>query len=139
MKNPYTEQSHDKSGEAMPEFALPKTAASTIGSENAAVSSVITLTDNTTTVEVGAFGTGAVVKWITIGDTESSVVSAGAGGGNYDVIIPLNYIRRLPVPMEVTPTASSLSGGGANSANGLYKRLAYKTLGIGSILTVQYP
>lgn len=129
----------DSSAAPLQEFVVPHVAVSVIGSENATASSVITLTDATTTVEIGAFGTGAVAKWITVGDTGASVVSAGAGGGNYDVIIPPNYFRRLVVPIEVIPTPSTMSGGGGNSRNGLYKRLAFKTTGIGSILTVQYP
>jgi uncharacterized protein (UPF0261 family) len=127
----------DASGEVMSEFTIPVLASSVIASDNASVSSVITLSDFTTTVEVMAIGTPAVVRWVATSDTQASVISA-AGSSNYDILIPTNYYRRLVVPIEKVPTQSVLSGGGSNSRNGLYARLAYKSAGIGSVLTAQY-
>lgn len=127
----------DASGQPMQEFNFTKVASSVISSDNASVSSVVTLSDNTTAIEIGAFGTGAVARWVATSDTQASVISA-AGSGNYDIIIPPNYFRRLVVPIEQTPTASMIQAGGSNSRNGLYKRLAYKSTGVGSVLTVQY-
>lgn len=106
----------------------------TIVSENATVSSVITVNDNTTDLEIAAVGATGFVKWITKGDTTASVISV-AGTANYDVVIPSGTVRRLVIPRETLGTSSIV---GANIANGLYNRVAYKTGGIGSILATQY-
>lgn len=103
-------------------------------SENATVSSVITVNDNTTDLEVSAVGTTGFVKWIGRSDTTASVITA-AGTANYDVVIPAGTLRRLVIPRETQGTSSIV---GANIANGLYNRYAIKSAGIGSILSVQY-
>ncbi len=104
-------------------------------SENATASSVITLNDNTTDLEVGAVGASAFVKWISRTDTTASVISA-AGTANYDVFVPSGTVRRLVIPRETIGAGASVVG--ANIQNGLYNRVAYKTGGIGSVLTTQY-
>jgi hypothetical protein len=103
-------------------------------SENATASSVITVNDNTTDLEVAAVGATGFVKWISRTDTTASVI-ASAGTANFDVIIPAGTVRRLVIPRESMGTASVV---GANVQNGLYNRVAYKTAGIGSILATQY-
>lgn len=103
-------------------------------SENAVVSSVITVNDNTTDLEVSPIGVTAVVKWITRSDTTASVITA-AGSENYDVVIPSGMVRRLVIPRETIGTSSIV---GANIANGLYNRYAIKTTAIGSVFTTQY-
>lgn len=104
-------------------------------SENATASSVITLGDNTTDLEIAAVGSTGFVKWIGRGDTTASVISSVGGQANYDVVIPAGTVRRLVIPRETIGTSSIV---GANIANGLYNRVAYKTGGIGSILATQY-
>lgn len=103
-------------------------------SENATVSSVITVNDNTTDLEVAAVGVTGFVKWIARSDTTASVISA-AGTANYDVVIPAGTVRRLVIPRESGGVSSIV---GANIANGLYNRYAIKSAGIGSILSTQY-
>lgn len=104
-------------------------------SENATASSVITVNDNTTDLEVAAIGSTGFVKWIARSDTTASVISSVGGQANFDVIIPAGTVRRLVIPRETGGTSSIV---GANIQNGLYNRVAYKTGGIGSILTTQY-
>lgn len=99
-------------------------------SDNGAVSSVITMNDNTTLLEVSATGTPAIVRWVPSTDTAASVIST-----NYDVIVPPNTLRKLPVPHETTGT-SSIVGLGVQA--GLYRRYAWKNIGAGSVMSNEY-
>lgn len=129
-----TRQPHDASGEGMFEFPPAKLAEAVISSENATISSVISLGDNTTTVEIHSIGGAAVAKWIATTNTSASVLS-DATGANFDIAIPANYFRRVVVPQERVGTASVV---GLNRQAGLYQRLAYKAVGVSSIITIQY-
>ncbi len=129
-----TPLANDINGNDIQNAAIPQPAIVTTTSENATASSVITLNDNTTDLEVAAVAVTGFVKWITRSDTTASVIAA-AGTANYDVVIPAGTVRRLVVPRETQGTSSIV---GANIANGLYNRVAYKTAGIGSILATQY-
>lgn len=125
----------DASSQPMQEFPAPYLALEEDLSENNTASSVITLTDNTTIIEVGAFGTGAALKWISTTNTNPSVVTAAGATADFDHAIAPNTIRRFVVPIE---TAGNTSVVGANKRNGLYNRIAVKSVGIGSVLTTQY-
>lgn len=129
-----TRQPHDASGEGMFEFTPAKVAEAVTSSENAATSSVITLGANTTTVEIHAIGGAAVAKWIPTTDTAASVVSAAAGA-NFDIAIPNNFYRRTVVPQESIGVSSIV---GLQAQAGLFRRLAYKTVGNASVITIQY-
>lgn len=124
----------DKNGNPLDTSSIPLKAIATTVSENATVSSVITLNDNTTDLEIGAVTAPAFIRWIARSDTQASVISA-AGTANYDNFIPAGTVRKFVVPIEQLGTSSIV---GANIANGLYIRLAYKSGGIGSVLTAQY-
>lgn len=104
-------------------------------SENATASSVITVTDNTTVVGVTTVGAPAFIRWVPRTDTQASVVTVAGATANYDDVIPANTTRIFPIPQEQLGTASIV---GANIANGLYNRVAVKTAGIGSVLTVEF-
>lgn len=125
---------NDKNGNALDSQPIPLKAITTVVSENATVSSVITLNDNTTDLEIGAVGAPAFIRWIGRGDTQGSVISA-AGTANYDNMIPSGAVRKFVIPVETIGTSSIV---GANIANGLYNRIAYKSGGIGSVLSAQY-
>jgi len=118
----------------MQEFPAPVLALQRFSDENAAVSSVISLTDRTVQIEVAAVGSTGFLKWIPTTDTQASVV-VGAVNPNYDHVIPAGTLRRFVVPQE-TQGVSSISG--ANVMNGLYRRVAYMSGGIGSILASEY-
>ncbi len=111
----------------------------TIVSENATVSSVITLNDNCTDLEISAQVSPVGIRWVprteTAGVAPFGSVITAAGTANFDAIIPAGVVRRLVVPIETIGTSSIV---GANIANGLYNRLAYKAFGIGSVFTNQY-
>ncbi len=125
-------------GDAMQEFPDPKVAFARYGASTGA-SSVITLTDNTTVVDVMVSGGGGVVlKWIPITDTAGSVVGAGAGQ-NFDHAVPANWRQRFVVPIESMGVGSA-SIVGVGPKYGLYKRLAYVGVGasVSSILVAEH-
>lgn len=124
----------DKNGNPLDSQPLPLKSLVTTVSENATVSSVITLNDNTTDIEIAAVGSSAFIRWISRSDTQGSVLSA-AGTANHDAFLQSGQTKRFVVPVEQLGTSSLV---GANIANGLYNRLAYKSSGIGSILSNQY-
>lgn len=125
----------DESGEAMQEFPAPKLSVRRFVSENATTSSVITLSDQTSGLEIAAVGGTGFIKWVATSDTEASVISIAGGTANYDHVIPAGNVRRFVVPRE---TAAITSVAGVNISEGLYRRVAWKTGGVGSILAAEY-
>lgn len=126
----------DKSGNPMQDFPAPKLAFARYASENSSASSVISVTHDTTTLEVAAVTTPAVLRWVTTADTQASVVSA-ASGANFHHVIPVGQLRRFSIPIEsVSPSPASIQG--VNRANGLYQRVAVKSIGVGSVLLTEF-
>lgn len=111
--------------------------------ENGTTSSVISLTDNTTALEIAAGSAGAVMRWVPVTETAAvspfaSVIAVAGTTANYDHVIAANTVRRFVVPQEVTPNQGTSSMVGDNRAYGLFQRVAVKTFGIGSVLTSEY-
>lgn len=125
---------NDRRGNSMQDLPSPVLALQVDASETAAASSVLALTDNTTSIEVAAVGAGAVIKWIPTSSTNPSVISAFSTA-NFDHAIPANTIRRFVVPIERQGTSSIV---GLNKQAGLYQRVAVKSVGAASVLTTQY-
>lgn len=137
--NPYPVLPRDKGGETMQEFPSTASVLAVYASENASASSVITLTPDTTILEIATIGvspTGAVMRYVRTADTQGSVISA-AGTANFKHVIGNNTVRRFAVPIEGTYQAPS-SMVGANIQNGLYRRVAIKSLGVASVLFTEY-
>ena len=115
----------DKEGHELQEFAAPFKANARYGTNNATASSVITLNDNTTVVEIQGVGAAVAVRWIPA--TESAAVSPYASvittgsTANFDHIVPTNYWRRFVVPVE-TIGVNSIVGIGVQA--GTYRRVA---------------
>lgn len=108
-------------------------------SENATVSSVITLTADTTAIEISAGGTPVAMQWVLATDTQASVVAIAGATANFDHTIPSNAVRRFVVPIEGINNAQGYSSMvGANIANGLFRRVAYKTQGVASVMVTEY-
>lgn len=127
----------DVGGAALQEFNTQASCLGTYSIENAAVSSFITLSAHTTVLEIGANGNGAVMRWVRTAETEASVVSAA--GGNFHHVIGAGTVRRFVIPKEVS--AGGLGTGstiGINLSEGLYRRVAYKSLGIASVLLTEF-
>ncbi len=121
---------------------MPFPAIAVNNSENNSASSLITLNDNTTSIEVHAVNGAAVIKWISAstvsGLGNTSVYSSVAGGPiNFDGMIPTNYYRRYAVP-QATIGVNSIVG--LNKQAGLYNAVAVKSAGIAasSVATLQF-
>lgn len=122
----------DASGLPMQEFPSPKVANVVWKVHTALASSVITLNEKTTVLEVGAGGGAVLMRWVpatenaSIAGYKASIVSSGLGVANFDHSIPAGTIRRFVVPIETLPTASVLAThAGPLLANGLYQRVAW--------------
>lgn len=133
--NPYPNLPHDKGNVPMQDYVTHASVKAVYGSENASASSVITLTPDTTALEIAAVTTGAVVRWVRTADTQASVISGAGGNGAF--VIPANTVRKFAVPIEVVYQAPS-SMVGANIQNGLYRRVAIKSTGVGSVLLSEF-
>lgn len=136
MSTNYAKQlPRDRGNEAMHDFALPFKALARNNTQNAAVSSVITLTDDTTALEIAAFGGNAAIRWVATSDTTASVIGAGATA-NYDNVIPSGEVRKFIVPIESQGVSSIV---GINKQAGLYNRVAFISLnGPSSVMTAEF-
>jgi len=126
----------DKSGNAMQHYPAPKLALAQFNNENNTTSSVISLTHDTTSIEIAPVGVGAVMRWVATTDTAASVVSAS--GGDFDHAIPADTVRRFVVPRESAGANNLASVQGINREEGLYQRVAIKSYVIASVLTTEY-
>lgn len=110
--------------------------------ENGAASSVVTLTQNTTAIEIAAQGAAVAMRWVATTDTTASVVAIAGATANFDHIIPPNSVRRFVVPIEsgvnTTFGATITSVQGQNREYGLFQRMAYATNGVGSVALSEY-
>ncbi len=110
-------------------------------SNNATASSVITLTDNTTIVEIAANGSPVAVRWVPAsegagGAPFASVITTPGATANFDHIIPKDTFRRFVVPIESQGVSSIV---GINVKSGLYKRVALMSgAAVSSILTMEF-
>lgn len=128
----------DRNSIPMQEFPAPYLANARYASDNATASSVISVNANTSTIEVAAIGGAAVLKWIPTTSTNPSVISA-AGTENFDHVISSGMLRRFVIPKESggqSTGAGSVVGVGAT--NGLYQRVAIKSVGVASVLLSEF-
>lgn len=131
----------------------PYKAIASNGNVNQAASSVITLTENTTAIEIGTMGAaGALMRWIPVTETAAvspfaSVVGVSSVGAtyaaNFDHEIAANTVRRFVVPIEsaanTTFGATITSVQGQNREYGLFRRVAIISAGgISSVLLTEY-
>lgn len=133
--NPYPNLPHDKGGVPMQNYATNASVKASYSYENGVASSVITLTPDTTSIEIAAIGAGAVMRWVRSADTQGSVVSAA--GGNFEHVITTAQVTKFAVPIETVYQAPS-SLVGANIQNGLYRRVAIKSIGIASVMLSEF-
>ena len=139
MINPYPPLPRDKGQQAMQEFPAPTSVLAIYAGENASASSVISVTHDTTIIEIAAVGGAAVMRWVSsvvAFGAASSVISA-AGTANFDHVIPTATVRRFAIPIERQNT-NPQSVQGANRMNGLYNRVAIKSIGVASVLLTEY-
>lgn len=127
----------DASGQAMQELPSAVKAKARYTNENATASSVISVSHDTTGIEVAAVGQAAAIRWVATTDTQASVVTVAGATSNYDHIIPAGTVRRFVIPIEAQGTTPA-SVQGQNRLNGLYQRVAIKSAGVGSVLLTEY-
>lgn len=134
----------DKNGVPMQQSAYPAKALARYSATNATASSVISLTQDTTAVEVAAVGATAHVRWIPVTETAAvspfaSVIAIAGATSNYDYVVAKDTVRRFVVPIETMAAKSGFSSvQGANRAEGLYQRIAVISAGVASVLTTEY-
>lgn len=132
----------DRGGEALQEFPAPKKALQRITNENATASSVISVTHDTTSIEVAAITGSAAIRWVPQSETAAvspfaSVITIAGSTANYDHVIPTGTVRRFALPFE-TQGLQQGSVVGLNRGAGLYQRFAIKTFGIASVMTSEF-
>lgn len=133
----------DKGGEAKQGYPPADNSLSTQNKENAAASSILLLTHDTTEIEVAAAGQNIAGKWLSQATVDSSVagtsVITAIDVANFDFSVGNNTVRRFVVPVAVFRGSSQASIQGVNRAEGLYPAVAFKTFaGNGSVLTMQF-
>src|SRR3990167_2169895 len=126
----------DKNGETMQEYPAAIRPKTRYASDNASASSVISVTHDTTALEIAAITTSAVMRWVTTGDTQASIISAADLAENFDHVIPIGTVRRFVVPIESNPQTGSVQG--INRELGLFQRVAIKSTGVGSVLLSEF-
>lgn len=131
----------DAGGKSMQDLPAAFKAKARYASENSSASSVISVSHDTTGIEVAAVGGPAVLRWVPVSETAGvapagSVISA-AGTANFDHVIGTGTVRRFVIPIEAYG-GNPASVQGSNRANGLYQRIAIKSVGIASVLLTEY-
>lgn len=139
MKNYTAPIPVDKDGSAMVNSPAPQRAVQRFVNENATASSVMTASQDATKIEIAAGAATAIMRWVATTDTQGSVVGIAGATANYDHVIPANTVRTFVIPIESSGTQAPSSQVGANVLNGLYRRYAFKSQGIGSVLSAEYP
>lgn len=134
--SPYPPIPLDANRTPMQNYPPPSSVVATYADENTAASSVISLTHDTVAIEIAAIGNNAVMRWVRTAETEASVVSA-VSGANFHHIIGTGTVRQFVVPQEAN-TGSPASAQGINRREGLYQRVAIKSIGTASVLLTEY-
>ena len=132
----------DIGGAAMQQFATPLQAVAQIVSTNAVASSIWSLSQHTTIIEIGTQGAaGACIRWVAATENASVAgyhgsVIASMPGANFDHYIPPNTVRRFVIPKET----QGVYAGGIGSINGLYQKVAWVNAGAtaGSIIASEF-
>lgn len=130
----------DREGHDMDTYPSPFKANARYGTNNATTSSVITLNDNTTVIEVAAVGQSVAIRWVPATETAAvspfaSVITTGASP-NFDNTVGANGIRRFVVPVETTGV-NSIVGIGVQA--GTFRRVAVMSAAaVSSILVSEF-
>lgn len=131
----------DGGGNPMQEYPAPFKANARYSTNNATSSSVITLNDNTTVIEVIANGSPVAVRWIPSTETAAvspfaSVITTSGATANFDHIVPKDTYRRFVSPIEIQGV-SSIVGIGVQA--GTYRRVAIMSgAAVSSILVAEF-
>lgn len=130
----------DENGNDMQEYPAPFKANARYGTNNATVSSVISLNDNTTVIEVSAVGSPVAVRWVPASETAAvspfaSVITTGVTA-NFDYTVAKDTVRRFVSPIE-TQGVQSIVGIGVQA--GTFRRVAISSAGaVSSVLVSEF-
>lgn len=131
----------DERGNVLQGYPAPFKANARYSTNNATVSSVITLNDNTTVVEVAAVGAAVAVRWVPASESAAvspfaSVITTSGATANFDYIVPKDGMRRFVAPVE-TQGVNSIVGIGVQA--GTYRRIAVMSnVAVSSILVGEF-
>lgn len=132
----------DKGRTPMQEYPAPFKALARYTGENATASSVISVSHDATAIEVAAVGGAAAIRWVPRTETAAvspfaSIITIAGTTSNYDHVVSSGTVRRFVIPKETTnePVGSVV---GINRLEGLYQRVAVKSVGIASVMTTEY-
>ena len=128
----------DVNGNILDHWPAPKKANAVYTNENATVSSVISLSHDTTQIEITTVGAPAFIRWISASDGAGSVIGLAGSTANYDHACESANTRQFIVPIESGGLNAIGSVVGVNRQAGLYQRVAIKTAGIGSVMLAEY-
>ena len=128
---------HDKNGEPQQGLPSPFVAKARYTSENATASSVVSVSHDTTVIEVAALNGDAAIRWVPTTDTAASVVTIAGSTSNFDHVIANDTVRRFVIPIE-TAITNPQSVQGINRSSGLYQRVALKTMGVASVMLSEF-
>lgn len=130
----------DERGNVMQEYPAPFKANARYGTNNATVSSVITLNDNSTVIEVAAVGQSVAVRWVPATETAAvspfaSVITTGVTA-NFDYTVAKDTVRRFVTPIE-TQGVNSVVGIGVQA--GAFRRVAIMSSGtVSSVMVSEF-
>lgn len=115
-------------GDTFQEAPDPKQAFASKSPSGLNTSSIYTMTDNTTVLDVAVISNagsgGLALRWVQSTDTQGSVIATGASA-NFDYVIPPNYRQRLVVPIDPSKNGvGTASVVGINVQKGLYQKYA---------------
>lgn len=135
--NPYPNLPHDKGNNVMQNVTPTASIKAIRVLEQGTISSVYSLTPDTTFIEIAALIVPAAMRWVRSGDGQGSVITV-VTGANFEHIIPTGTVRQFAVPIESMYLAPS-SMVGANVQNGLYAKVAVKSLlAAGSVMLTEF-
>lgn len=132
---------NDKKGQTMTDYPAAYKANARNSFNNLTVSSILTLNDNTTVVEVSAVGAPVALRWVPASETAAvspfaSVITTTGATANFDHIVSANQTRRFVVPIE-TQGVASIVGIGVQA--GTYRRMAVMSgAAVSSVMTSEF-
>lgn len=134
------QQPNDKEGQKMQNYDPAFKAITRYERNNLTVSSIFTLSDDTTIVEVAAVGTSAAIRWVPVTETAAVTPFASVitliGSENFDHVVAKDTVRQFVVPRESQGVPSIV---GINKQAGLYNRIAViSAAAVSSVLLAEF-
>lgn len=126
----------DKGGMVLQGYPAPCSTLGTVYRDNASASSVTSLTVDTTVLEVASTTVPVGIRWA-ISQATSIIAVAGATA-NFDHVVVPGQVRRFVVPRRIVGVSPIASISSINIQEGLFSNIATISLGVGSVMLMQY-